>query len=251
MQNFTPSQLKTFNNLYAQYYRLFQWRCHRAVKDDVVASGIVQEAFLNVWLLRDSLSLEDVYNFLKKQVKTAITTYYNAAVNRFHKNLFRLDELENPDFILGDTINNEEEEEAPSQECSEELEKYQQQSQQLQQLLPSLSQQQQLLISLCIKYNFSYDRMSYYLGGISDYTVSKQIEELLKNLKRILADTQKLQQVGQKTKLTFSGNLDELQQNIIKMRFDLQYGFEEIAANLNLSEAQVKQAYARACRICS
>lgn len=218
-------------------------------KDDVVASGIVQEAFLKVWLLRNELSLEEVYDFIKKQVKTAIGTYYTAAVNRFHKNLFRLDELENPDFILGDAVNDDEEE-ALVQECPKKLATYQRQWEQLQQLLPNLSQQQQLLIGLCIKYNFSYDRMSYYLGGISDYAVSKQVEELLKSLRQILADTQKLQQVGQKTKLTFSGDLDELQQNIIKMRFDMQYGFEEIATNLNLSETQVKQAYARACRIC-
>lgn len=247
-QNFTPSQLQTFNHLYAQYYKLFQWRCHRTIKNDVVASGIVQEAFLKTWLLRDKLSLEEVYDFIKKQIKMAITTYYTAATNRFHKNLFRLDELENSDFLLVDTI--VEEEESPIAIDLEKQTVYQQQWEQLEQLLPNLSQQQQLLIRLCIKYNFSYDRMSYYLGGISDYAVGKQVAELIKNLKCILANSQKLQQVAQKTKLTFSGNLNELQQNIIKMRFELQYGFEEIAAHLHLSETQVKQAYARACRTC-
>ena len=70
-------QLLIFNGLYAKYYNLFAWRCERSVKDEVAASGIVQDAFLRVWLLRDQLSVSDVYDFLKVQLKKSIYAYYD------------------------------------------------------------------------------------------------------------------------------------------------------------------------------
>ncbi|RDC55641.1 hypothetical protein DU508_15295 [Pedobacter chinensis] len=242
------AQLCIFNKYYKRYYNLFAWRCQRAVKDDVVGSGMVQDAFLRVWLLRDQLMEDDIYIFLKRQLKQAIFAYYDTAKNRFNANLFRFDELENPDFLL--QVNPDEEMDDPLGPIWQEDIEYQNQWAQLQQLIPNLSETQQQLIQLCIRYNFSYDRMAYYLGGISDYVVAKQVEVLLKKLKSILTEDYKLQEAGRKNSFTFDGSLDELQKNVMQMRYELQYSFEEIAKKLDIAEPQVKLAYARACRMC-
>ena len=247
----TPSnqQMYVFNQFYSRYYAMFAWRCTKAVKDDVVASGMVHDAFLNVWHLRDQLPADDIYAFLKQQLKKAIYNYYSVAKNRFHVNLFRLDDLENPDFLLI-AVPEIGEEDKPIEMYDHLLVKYQEQLLQVKQLIPNLSETQQQLISLCLKYDFNYDRIAYYLGGISDYVVAKQVEDLLKKLKQILTNEQKLQQATQKSGLTFTGALDDLQKNVMRMRYELQYSFEEIARELNMAEAQVKLAYVKAYQVC-
>jgi RNA polymerase sigma factor (sigma-70 family) len=247
----TPSynQMYIFNQFYSRYYSTFAWRCTKAVKDDVVASGMVHDAFLNVWHLRDQLPADDIYEFLNQQLKKAIYNYYRVAKNRFHVNLFRLDDLAHPDFLLiADAEIVEEDQPIEMQKCL--LVKYHEQWLQVKQLIPHLSETQQQLIKLCLKYDFSYDRIAYYLGGISDYVVAKQVEDLLKNLKHILTNEQKLQDATQKAGLTFTGAMDDLQKNVMMMRYELQYSFEEIARELNLAEAQVKLAYVKAYQMC-
>ena len=245
MKTQSTHQIRIFNELYEKYYGLFAWRCERSVKDEVVASGMVHDAFLRVWLLRDELSVEDVYGFLKAQLKKSIFAYYDMAKNKFHTNLFSLDELENRDFLLVDHRIGEEEIEEPDLEDDTERKT---QWQQLTQLMDSLPDTQQQLIKLCLKYNFSYEHIAFYLGGISDYAVGKKVEALLESLKRMLTDGQKLELVAYKSSLTFRGSLDELQESILKMRNELAYSFEEVAKALGLSEVDVKVAYARACR---
>lgn len=237
------NQILIFNGLYAKYYPLFAWRCERSVKDDVAASGMVQDAFLRVWLLRDQLSVNEVYDFLKVQLKKSIYAYYDTAKNRFHANLFRLDELENPNFLLVD--GNLEEEALEEPNLADQLEK-QKQWEQLNQLVANLTDTQQQLIKLCLKYNFSYDHIASYLGGISDYAVKKKVEVLLESLKRMLSGNQKLQQVSSKRPLVFNGSLDELQESIMQMRYELQYSFEEIAKALNLEQGYIQQAFVKA-----
>lgn len=52
--------------------------------------------------------------------------------------------------------------------------------------------QMQLFIRLCLRYDFSYERIAYYLGGISDYDVSLRVEQCISHLKAALADTSRL-----------------------------------------------------------
>ena len=236
-------QLLIFNGLYAKYYNLFAWRCERSVKDEVAASGMVQDAFLRVWLLRDQLSVSDVYDFLKVQLKKCIYAYYDTAKNKSHANLFRLDELENYDFLVVD--GNLEDEALAEPDIAAQLLR-QKQWEQLAQLMPNLSDTQQQLIKLCLKYDFSYEHIAYYLGGISNYAVKKKVEMLLKSLKCMLTANQKLQQASSRRPLVFSGSLDELQAQIMKMRYELHYSFEEIAKALNMNQGYIQQAFVKA-----
>lgn len=249
MEMCSMKQVVSFNKCYQRYYDLFFWRCTKAVKDETVASGMVQDAFLKLWMLRDHLVAEENYDFLKGLLKKAVRDYYNSTKNSFNANLFRLDDLENPDSVLRPPIEEQELDELLESLHNEDLID-QQRWEEVQQIIPSLTLSQQRLIKLCMKYNFSYDRMSYYLGGISDYVVAKQVEEMLKNLRQILTTNERLQDLTPKSSLVFSGSLDELQQTVMNMRYDLQYSFQQIASELSIAESDVKKAYARAFQVC-
>ena len=240
-------QLSIFNKYYNRYYQLFAWRCKKALKDEVAGSGMVQDAFVRLWLLRDQLLEEEIYTFLKAHLKKEIFAFYDQARNRFDARLFRFDELENPDFLL--QVRDEEIDEFPEEDWNEN-DADRQHWRQLQLLIPNLTESQQRLIQLCIRYNFNYDRIAYCLGGIADYVVARQVEELLKKLKCILHEDNKLLEARRTGSITIDGNLSELQQKVMQMRYDLQYSFEEIAGALAIDEGQVKLAFARALRTC-
>lgn len=245
----STQQLCVFNQYYKRYYSLFALRCTRAVKDDVVASGMVQDAFLRVWMLRNQLPEDGIYGFLKLQLKKAVSRYYGNGKARFQASLFRLDELENPDFLLSEGIFLESDEMGTENGSPDAA--YREQWMQVERVMPSLTEAQKHLVKLCLKHNFSYDRMAYYLGGISDYAVAKQVEAMLKNLKTILTEGHRLEQAGRKRSFATEGSLDEVQQQVMRLRYELAYSFGEIASALGMGERQVRLAYASACRICS
>ena len=247
MEIISKDQMTVFKEFYNRYYTVFAWRCSKAVKDEVIGSGMAQDAFLKLWLLRDQLEKEDNYRFLKSQLKKAITAYFKVPKHRFNANLFRLDELENPEFLMR-TV---EMDYGGLDHDTFDQGKYQKEWAHLQELIPSLPSGQQELIKLCLKYNFNYDRISYYLGGISDYAVAKQVESLLTSLKQILSDVEKLEMVEQKVHFQFSGGLDDLQKEVLRMRYDLRYSFSEIATHLDIDVKEIKQAFSRASRVCA
>ncbi len=93
------------------------------------------------------------------------------------------------EFLLGYEVEEEEEMDLVYLEKLEE--EKQQRLDQLGNLLPSLNQQQQLFIKLCLKYSFNYERIAYYLGGISDYEVSLQVEKTIDTLRSVFNSSQK------------------------------------------------------------
>lgn len=240
-------QLLVFNNAYRQYYQLFAWRCERSVKNEVVASGMVQDAFLRLWVLRDKLSLEEIYIFLKRQIKKSLHEYFGTTKYKFERKLFYLDDYENADFLL---IDKELREDGQVAEITLSLAKDERWVR-FQQVLGNLNDGQKKLVGLCLKHNFDYGRIGCYLGGVSDYEVSKKVDKLLKSLQQILTDGQKLEGVLAKNCTVVKGSLDELQKQVLRMRYELSYSFAEVARALGLSEAEVKTAYAKACRVCN
>ncbi|WP_157262283.1 sigma factor-like helix-turn-helix DNA-binding protein [Pedobacter sp. PACM 27299] len=113
-------------------------------------------------------------------------------------------------------------------------------------VLPNLPENQQLFIRLCIKYSFSYERIAWHVGGITDYQVAKTVEKTLESLKSILKNSQKLNTVGKTNKVKFEGDLCEEQSTILHMRYELQYSFEEIARTLNLSQNHIQKVFVQA-----
>ncbi|WP_324758359.1 RNA polymerase sigma factor [Sphingobacterium thalpophilum] len=231
---------------YRRFYDYLFGRAYRATLDECIAESIAQEALLRLWLYRQQVQdVADILDFLKRQTRAAIDAFYSKTRNRFHRSLLRLDGIEDyQEFLLGYEIEEEEEIDPVYLERLEE--EKQQRMQQLNKLLPNLNQQQQLFIRLCLKYSFNYERIAYYLGGISDYEVSMQVEKTIEHLRSILNSSQKMELACASTKIVSQGGFNEQQTEIFRMRYELQLSFEQIADALRLDTTTVKTLFVQA-----
>lgn len=159
--------------------------------------------------------------------------------------MLRLDEIENyQDWMAGfDPRMESEEEKLYEQEPDEQLKK---RWEQVERVIPNLNSDQQLFVRLCIKYGFDYSRIAWHVGGISDYQVARKVEKTLECLKAIITDTKKLETVAASGAFKFEGDVCEEQSAILRMRYELQYSFEEIARELNLNQSYIQKAFVNA-----
>lgn len=234
---------KGLNFFYKKYFSyLLSW-AHRATKDECAAESITQEAMLRLWLFRENVeSLQCIQDFLHGQLKEAIKTYYNKSNNRFHRSLLQLDGIEDyQEFMLGYELEEEEEEDVVYLEKLEDEKK--KQLNKLNNILPNLQEEQQLFIRLCLRYSFNYDRIAFYLGGISDYEVGLRVEKTIEALKAIFNSSEKLDLMNKPQKMVLQGEFDEAQAEVFHMRYELQLSFDEIAEALKLSGAQVRKLF--------
>lgn len=237
---------KGLNFFYDSFYAYFYGRANRAIPDTCIAESITQEAFLRLWLFRENVSSEaDIFQFLKTQIRTAVQAYYSKSRNRFHRSLLQLDAIKNyQEFMGGYELEDE---------CVEDLiylEKLEKENkdklQKINTLLPSLHIEHQLFIKLCLQYSFNYERIAYYLGGISDYEVNIQVEKTIDTLRSILNSNQKISQVRKSSKIVIQGKLTDEQSEIFHMRYELQLSFEQISQQLQLNPITVKKLFVEA-----
>jgi len=227
------------------YPKLYYWG-FRYIKDDVNADCIVNEAFLRGWLARSSMkTVEQLEVFVKRLIADECRAFYKTANHQFQRSMLRLDDIEDyQDWMAGfDPRLESEEETLYGQELDERLKE---QWAQVERVIPSLNSDQQLFVRLCMKYSFDYGRIAWYVGGISDYQVAQKVEKTLAYLKSIIADTHKLEAVATSSTFRFEGDVDEEQSVILQMRYELQYSFEEIARELNLSQGYIQRAFVSA-----
>lgn len=231
---------------YNTYYRHYAYRAYRFVKDDVVAHVMAQEAFLRLWMMRGLIrDVSHLHEFLGSQLREAGKAYYGKTINRFYRSMLRLDGIEDfQEFMLGYEAEEEQEEDTVHLDQLEE--EKQRQLEKLNGLLPNLNDQQQLFIRLCLRFDFSYDRVAHHLGGISDYEVGQRVEQCISHLKAALSDTNRLDHAASTRPIVAEGMLTEEQAQILAMRYDLQYSFEEIAGALQLDDAKVKSLFVQA-----
>jgi DNA-directed RNA polymerase specialized sigma24 family protein len=232
------------------FYKLLYPRTYyygfRYIKDDVNAGCIVNEAFLRLWLSRKIITCpEHIETFVRKLTSDGCRAYYKTSSSRFHRNMLRLDEIENyQEFMAGYDPTLEDETEILYHHKPGEEEK--KQWERVEAIIPNLSRDQQLFIKLCIKYSFDYGQMAWHIGGISDYQVAKKVERTLECLKALITDTEKLNKIEKTSKFTFEGDVTEEQSTILQMRYELQYSFTEIAEALNLDQGHIQKAFATA-----
>lgn len=231
-----------YNQLYSRTYHYG----FRYIKDDVNAGCIVNEAFLRLWLSRKVITCpEHIETFVRKLTSDGCRAYYKTSSTRFHRNMLRLDEIENyQEFIGGYDPTLEEETDIFHYYEPEEEEK--KQWEQVEAVIPNLSRDQQLFIRLCIKYSFDYGQIAWHIGGISDYQVARKVEKTLECLKAVISDTEKLNKIEKTTKFRFEGDVSEEQSMILQMRYELQYSFTEIAEALSLDQGHIQKAFAAA-----
>jgi len=238
-----------FTYLYNMFYKTYYWKSMRMVKNNCVADSIAQEAFLKLWLMRESITdLSALSDFLNVQTKTSSRSFYKKSSTRFHKSLLKLDDHPNyQQFMLGYEFSFDEEE-TLDEIYLDGLEKEQQQQlTEVYSVLPNLKQDQQLFIRLCLKYAFSYDRISYHLGGISDYEVARMVEKSIIALKSVIVNAKKLEiTTSSKKRIVYEGNLNDEQLEILNLRYEMQYSFDQIAEALNLSQSYIHQQFVNA-----
>lgn len=234
------------NFFYHRFYEYLFFRTQRATQDQCAAESIVHEALLRLWLFRKKVKdIEDILSFLKTQIKAAIQVFYHKSHNKFNRSLLQLDAIDNyQEFLLGYEIEEEIEVDLIYLEKLEE--EKQQRLNQINSLLPSLNKDQQMFIKLCLKYSFNYERIAYYLGGISDYEVGLQVEKTIDNLRSIFNSSQKMDLISTSSKITIHGEFDELQSQIFHMRYELQMSFDQISESLQLNSAVVKKLFIEA-----
>lgn len=88
---------------YRRFYNYLFHRALRATQEECTAESIAQEALLRLWLYREQIThIDDIFNFLKRQTRSAIDAFYNKSRNRFNRSLLRLDGIEDyQEFLLG------------------------------------------------------------------------------------------------------------------------------------------------------
>jgi RNA polymerase sigma factor (sigma-70 family) len=231
------------------FYKLLYPRTYyygfKYIKDDVNAGCIVNEAFLRLWLSRKIITgPEHIETFVRKLTSDGCRAYYKTSSSRFHRNMLRLDEIENyQEFIGGYDPTFDETDILHHHEPGEEEKR---QWDRVEAVIPNLSTDQQLFIKLCIKYSFDYEQMAWHIGGISDYQVARKVEKTLDCLKAVITDTEKLDKIEKTSRFRFEGDVSEEQSRILQMRYELQYSFSEIAEALNLDQGHIQKAFATA-----
>ncbi len=232
------------------FYKLLYPRTYyygfRYIKDDVNAGCIVNEAFLRLWLSRKVITCpEHIETFVRKLTSEGCRAYFKTSSSRFHRNMLRLDEIENYQDFMGsyDPPPDDETDIFYPHEPGEEEKK---QWERVEAVIPNLSTDQQLFIKLCIKYSFDYSQMAWHIGGISDYQVARKVEKTLECLKAVVSDTAKLDKIGKTSRFRFEGDVSEEQSMILQMRYELQYSFNEIAQALSLDQGHIQKAFATA-----
>ncbi|MCX2432833.1 hypothetical protein [Pedobacter sp. GR22-10] len=231
-----------YNLLYPSIY----YYGFRYIKDDVNADCIVNEAFLRLWLCREKITCpEHIKTFVRKLTADGCRAYYKTSLNRFQRSMLRLDEMENyQDFVAG--YDPALEEAADIFDVYEPGDEEKEQWARVQAVIPNLSTDQQLFIRLCIKYAFDYGQMAWHIGGISDYQVARKVEKTLACLKAVITDTERFGKIKKTSRFSFEGDVSEEQAAILRMRYELQYSFDEIATALGLDQGYIQKAFAAA-----
>jgi len=246
LENLRQGEERGLKFFYQKFYKHFLFRAHRATDDECTGESIAQEAFLRLWLFRENVHSEtEIFNFLKVQVKAAVQAFYKKSKNKFQRSLLRLDSIEDyQEFMLGYELEEENEDDVLYIEQLESEKK--KRMDQLNAILPNLNRDQQLFIRLCLKYSFNYERIAYYMGNISDYEVSLQIENAIEYLRAIVHSEEKMQLVAKPVEFKLNGEMTEEEAEVFRMRYELQYSFDKISEALQLDGGQVRTLFINA-----
>ncbi|MBD1385417.1 sigma-70 family RNA polymerase sigma factor [Mucilaginibacter rigui] len=241
---------KVFEKILKQYRLTIYSFGKRMLNDSYIVENIVQDAFLKLWNFRQTItSDEHARRFLMQSVKWACYSYFRNSDSRFHRNMIRLNDYDNPADLFGEhpdvqTYNDHTEalNESRLNEVKEAIDKV------------CYGREKEVMELHFIK-GLSHSQIAerYHL---SIRTVTVIIEKGTVRLKTILVtvktpvhDIQLSPAPGFVDSFNHIEGLNEEQNKIYHLRLTGRYDFEQIASFLQLPLAFVQTEYLKAWKI--
>lgn len=224
--------------VHVRYKRLLFWLGRQILEDDFVVETLVQDAFLKLWLHRDSIETPDhMICFLRFVLKRDCISYFNAPKNKFTRLTASLESFENyQDYLIGYDPRQDKEHLLTQQSDQRNVDE-------VKKVLNLLDPKRKHLIRLCLEYGFHYTPIAEAMGS-SVKDISNEVSRAIDDLRKILKGTS-FDKTPRKTHRD-PGQSDQLssqQLEILKRRFEQKSSFIVIARELKLSEKEVHREF--------
>ncbi|SRX52755.1 RNA polymerase sigma factor [Aequorivita sp. CIP111184] len=232
-----------FADIYAKHSRNIFWVGKRLIDDEFVIESLVQDAFLKLWIHRDTIeSPKHIFFFLRFVMKRECISYYTRPKNKFSRNVHSLESFENyQDYMAGyDPLN-----EAEIQKLQDMDQEY---FDRIKQVLPLLNTESSHLIELCLKYGFQYKAIAEAMGTSIKET-SNNIKKAIDDIKNVIDQGDKLEPKQSMIKMNVQKVMTEQQAEVLKLRCEGKYSFDSIATMLNLSQKEVHSEFMAAYKL--
>lgn len=230
-----------FAHIHAKYSRNIFWVGKRLIEDEFVIETLVQDAFLKLWLHRDTVETpKHVFFFLRFVMKRECISYYTRPKNKFSRNVHSLERFENyQDYMAGYDPLAEEENLKVQNMAQEDFER-------IEKVLPLLDAESRRFIELCLKYGFQYKAIAQAMG--------MNIKETSVKIKRAISEIKNIVHQGQNFEkptvtLKTEGTITQKQTEVLKLRCEEKLSFAEIATALNLSQREVHSEFMAAYKL--
>ncbi len=228
----------SLEQVHVRYKRLLFWLGKQMLEDDFAVETLVQDAFLKLWLHRDSIETPDhMICFLRFVLKRDCITYFNAPKNKFTRLTASLESFENYQDYLAGYDPRQDKQHLLTQESD------QRNVDEVKKVLNLLDPKRRHLIRLCLEYGFHYKPIAEAMGS-SVKDISNEVSRAIDDLRKILKGSS-FEQPGKKT-LSNNGQSDNIssqQREILKRRFEQKSSFTVIARELKLSEKEVHSEF--------
>ena len=224
--------------VHIRYKRLLFWLGKQMLEDDFAVETLVQDAFLKLWLHRDSIETPDhMICFLRFVLKRDCISYFNAPKNKFTRLTASLERFENYQDYLAGYDPRQDKEHLLLQESD------QRNIDEVKKVLDLLDPKRKHLIRLCLEYGFHYKPIAEAMGS-SVKDISNEVNRAIDDLRKILNRTS----FEQPMEKDFDNKeqpdqLSSQQLEILKRRFEQKSSFTVIARELKLSEKEVHREF--------
>ncbi len=225
-------------NIHAQYSRRIFWIGKRIIDDDYEVENLVQDTFLKLWECRENINEPmHILFFLQYVMKRSCYSHYSKPRNKFFRTVGSLDSYENfQEYLAG----------YDPEDTSENLKDHEARQQMFDMVtnaLPLIKPERRHLINLCLKYGFQYKAIARVMGKGSRETVN-EVKRAIEEIKNIVHMRSKVEAENNNLKQEIETQiLSQRQEQILKLRFEMNRSFSKIAQELNLSQREVHKEF--------
>ena len=229
--------------IHTRYSRQIFWLGKGLINDEFVIESLVQDAFLKLWVHRDTIETpEHIFFFLRFVMKRECISYYSRPKNKFSRELHSLERYDNYlEYMAGyDPL--------IDLESRHEQDREQRDFETILKVLPLLGPKKRHLIELCLKYGFQYKAISNALGCSVTQT-SHDVKSAIHDIKRIIHGGGGSKTSPSSTKSTAPGVMTQEQKEVLRLRCEKKFSFAAIADKLNLSQKEVHEKFIAAYKL--